>query len=173
VTNVNSYLRKLLCWPYWREAPKTLKIYGGLAVVCLTLGLLIISGDARIANLARTAAYRWLPPLTARGEKVLLQGQWGLLWYAEKLGAVCFNPDEPGNAQKGDWVLVGITESARSFPQHFYPKSHLVEVIADQVPGSIVLDHELDVGFFSDSLGHLPWLWASSDKIRYELWRVE
>jgi hypothetical protein len=150
----------------------TLWIYGALVVGGLTLGLLIIWGDARLANQARSAVHQWLPPLTAQGQRVLFQGHWGFQWYAEKLQATCFSPEEPGHARKGDWVVVGISER-RPFPRHLYPKSRLVDAIVDKKPGPIVLDYEHNVGFFSDYLGRLPWFWASSDMLRYELWRIE
>jgi hypothetical protein len=156
-----------------RDADRmTLWMYGALAVAGLTLGLLIVCGDARFANLARSAVNKWLPPLRAQDQRVLFQGHWGFQWYAEKLQATCFNPDEPGHARKGDWVVVGISER-RPFPRHLYPTSRLVDVIADKKPGSIVLDDKHNVGFFSDYLGRLPWSWASSERLRYELWRIE
>jgi len=152
--------------------PRTPWVYGALATAGTVLGLLIIGANARSANLARAAVDRWLPPLVARGERVLFQGQWGFQWYAEKDHAACFGPQVPDSARPGDWVIVGIGESG-PFPQNLYPASRLAAVMADPNPGGIVLDRKRNVGFYSDYYGRLPWLWSASDTLRYELWQVQ
>ena len=78
-----------------------------------------------------------------------------------------------GAARPGDWIIVGIKESGHPFPRNLYPASRLVDIIADANSGGIVLDHEHNVGFFSDFFGRLPWQWATSDALRYELWQVQ
>jgi hypothetical protein len=148
------------------------RVWAGLAGAGLTFGMLIVSADSRAADMARLAIEKWVSPREAGGRTVLFEGQWGFQWYAELHGASCFNPKLPASAHPGDFVVVDLIGS-RAFPQILYPHARLLDTISDLRPGGVLIDRKLNVGFYSDGFGSLPWFWAPAGTLRYELWEIE
>lgn len=144
---------------------------GALPAVGLAMGMLIVNGDARAANMGRFAIEKWMPSIGTRGGKVFFDGQWGFQWYAEMRGAACFDPKTGSSARPGDFVAVDVL-GGKPFPLSLYPGSRLVDVVSSGSAGGLVLSEPLNTGFFSDSSGRLPWVWAPAGMLRYELWEI-
>jgi hypothetical protein len=138
------------------------------AAAGLVLGLLIVSADARFADLGRRAAAELIAPRVAQGQRVWFAGHWGFQWYAEQAGAriLTLAPPDP---QPGD-AIVSATLTYGSHLVRRYPTRRLVTSIAEQRPGGRVMTS--GAGFWSNSWGYLPWARGHDLVERFDLWEL-
>jgi len=145
------------------------RILAALTAAGATLGLLILTADARMAGDARTAAARLIRPRVEAGERVWFAGHWGFHWYAEEAGArvLSINPPFPS---PGD-IVVSSTVDRPVGLLAVLPHT-LVESWGSTAPSGQVMSQRANAGFFSDLWGLLPWSWGPPDGSGFHAWRV-
>jgi hypothetical protein len=138
-----------------------------LTAAGVTLGLLILTADARMAGSARDAAARLIRPRVQAGERVWFAGHWGFHWYAEAAGAAPLSVDPPFPS-RGDIVVHSTVDR----PVGLLPilSRSLIETWGDVEPAGQVMSRH--AGFYSDLWGLLPWWWERPEGSGFHVWRV-
>jgi hypothetical protein len=142
-----------------------LALGGGIA-----LGLCVVSADAVLAGLGRSAAAEMIAPAVRRGERVWFAGHWGYQWYAQQAGALPLTR-QPLTARAGDLVVLDTADECTVLSA--YPRRHLVLRKSYTEPGGRVMDRHAGAGFFDNSFGYLPWAWGTTEIARFEMWRID
>jgi 4-amino-4-deoxy-L-arabinose transferase-like glycosyltransferase len=132
-----------------------------------TLGILILTADARMAGSARAAAAQLIRPRVEAGERVWFAGHWGFHWYAQAAGARPLTLDPP-YPSRGD-IVVGSTVDRPVGLLAVLPRT-LVETWGDLQPAGQVMSRH--AGFYSDFWGLLPWAWEGPEGSGFHVWRV-
>jgi hypothetical protein len=140
-----------------------------LTVAGTTLGLLILTADARMAGAARTAATRLIRPLTDAGQRVWFAGHWGFHWYAEEGGAMPLTVHPPFPS-RGDIVVSSSVDRPVGLLA-VLPRT-LVDTWGSVGPSGQVMSGPANAGFFSDLWGLLPWAWGPPEGPGFQVWRV-
>lgn len=160
---VTRHLRQ--CAPSRRRMIAIVVLVAGSA-----LGLAIISADATLAGLGRSAAAQLIVPAVQRGERVFSAGHWGYQWYAQKAGAEQLTRS-PLNATHGDMVVYSSTDESPVLES--YPDRHLLFIKSYSKPGGRIMNRAARAGFFDNGFGDLPWTWSSAEIARFEVWRID
>ena len=143
------------------------RILVGLTAAGATLGLLILSADARMAGGGRDAAASLIRPRVQAGERVWFAGHWGFHWYAEAAGAVPLTVDGPFPVA-GDIIV----SSSVDRPVGLLPRvpRDLIQTWGSTEPAGQVMSRH--AGFYSDLWGLLPWWWERPLGPGFRVWRV-
>lgn len=136
----------------------------------VVLSLLVISTDARYADVARQAARDLIAPRVAAGERVWAYGGWGFEWYALRAGArpVALEPPLP---QPGD-VLVACGSCPWARLDRF-PRRSLLAEIRERSRLGLIMSRERGAGFYSNAWGLLPWAPWNGELEHITVWRLE
>lgn len=138
-----------------------------LTAAGVTLGVLILSADARMTGRARAAADQLIRPRVEAGERVWFAGHWGFHWYAEAAGAEPLSIDPPF-PRRGDIVVSSsVDRPVGLLPQ--VPRT-LIETWGSSEPSGQVMSR--NAGFYSDLWGLLPWWWERPLGPGFQVWRV-
>jgi hypothetical protein len=132
-----------------------------------TLGILILSADARMAGMARTAADTLIRPRVMAGERVWFAGHWGFHWYAEAAGAAALSIDPPFPSQGDIIVSSSVDRPIGLLPQ--VPRE-LLETMGTTKSSGQVMSRR--AGFYSDFWGLWPWWWEPPIGPGFQVWRV-
>jgi hypothetical protein len=143
------------------------KVLALLTAAGVTLGLLILTADARMAGTARTAAAQLIRPRVQAGTKVWFAGHWGYQWYAEAAGAVPLSVDPPYPSPGDIIVSSSVDRPVGLLP--LVPRV-LIETPGNSEPAGQVMS--LHAGFYSDLWGLLPWWWEQPVGPGFQVWRV-
>jgi hypothetical protein len=144
-------------------------ILASITAVGATLGLLILTADARMAGSARTAAARLIRPRVESGQRVWFAGHWGFHWYAEEAGAMALTVHPPFPS-RGDIVVSSSVDRPVGLLA-VLPRT-LIESWGSSEPSGQVMSRPANAGFFSDLWGLLPWSWGPPDGSGFHVWRV-
>jgi hypothetical protein len=147
----------------WARVVLCAGVVGGLV-----FGLLIVSADARYADLGRRAAAELIAPRVAQGQQVWFAGHWGFQWYAEQAGARVL-ADDPPHPQPGDAIVSG-TRMHGAYLVRRFPTRRLITSIAERRPGGRVMSN--GAGFWSNSWGYLPWARGNDLVEQFDLWEL-
>jgi 4-amino-4-deoxy-L-arabinose transferase-like glycosyltransferase len=138
------------------------------AAVGLVFGLLIVSADARYADLGRRAAAELIAPRVAQGQQVWFAGHWGFQWYAERAGARVITR-QPPQPRPGDAIVSGTNLHGMRLVRLF-PNRQRVTSIVERRPGGRVMSS--GAGFWSNAWGFLPWTWGQDVVEQFDLWQL-
>ena len=133
--------------------------------------VLILTADARFADMSRQASADLVAPHVAKGERVWFTGEWGLYWYAQKAGArvVMAGASEP---KPGDLLIAGKQDGGAPVLERF-PRRTLMEERVFAWTGGRTMSLPYRAGLYSNSWGPLPWSWGSGEVDRFQLWRID
>jgi len=132
-----------------------------------TLGILILSADARMAGTARAAAARLIRPRVEAGHRVWFAGHWGFHWYAEAAGAVPLTIDGPFPVAGDIIVSSSVDRPVGLLP--LVPRT-LIETFGSAEPSGQVMSRH--AGFYSDLWGLSPWWWEPPLGPGFQAWLV-
>ena len=161
----------VLLLDYARSLSYRAALAGALVLVIggITYSSLLLTTDARFAEMSRTASRELIAPHVAAGEKVWSAGQWGFYWYAARAGA---NVLVPGIsiAKPGDLLAVGYVEGGASVLK-FFPKRSLLQSYSESCTcGRTVGENG---GLYTTTSSYALWSWDTGEIARYELWRID
>jgi hypothetical protein len=143
-------------------------VLSATVAIGVIVGVAIIRGDARFAEVGRRAGTELVAPHVARGERVWFTGHWGFQWYAERAGGRALTTTSSPMA--GD-LLVSCDVAGVSVPAA--PPRDWLATVEDPESGGIVMSERDGVGFFSNMWGFLPWWWSRDSPERCDAWRVK
>lgn len=129
---------------------------------------LVLTADAKLADMGRDAASKLVRPLVATGHRVWFVSQWGFQWYALRAGA---KPLWTGQVPKpGDYLVRGYLEG---YPETMarLPRAVLVATYSVGGPGGRTMSHKDNAGLYTNQFGLLMWAWGTGDWNHYQLWR--
>ncbi len=141
-------------------------VIGGAAV-----GVGILHADAAFAGLARQVVNEAVIPQIQAGRRVWYSGEWALTWYGEQAGADCLLLS-PLPAP-GDIVVAGVIDGGAPLLDRLNLKKRLVRTISRDGFGVRIMNPAIDVGFYSNFYGYLPWRLSSAPVNTYYVWQIE
>lgn len=147
---------------HWRGAALC-----GIVTAGAIFGSLVLSADARFADMGRQAATRLVAPHVVAGQRVWLSSQWGFYWYAVKAGAQALRADDVPS--RGDYLVRGGMEG---YPQTLYrlPPAALVDAMVFGGPCGRTMSPKDGAGLYDNPAGDLMWAWGEGEWNHYELW---
>ncbi len=151
-----------------RRIPLSIARVGAPLLACLLVSLWLTTGDAELANSARTAAGEVHKRGIEMSRRILFSGHWGFQYYMEELGGTAI-------------------ESSKTQPTALdvlvRPENNTNQVSADSVPfdtllkkmksGVSVMRAENGAGFYSSKWGVLPYAFGPVPKERYDFYRFD
>ena len=145
------------------RAANILVIAGGAV-----FSILILRSDAEFAEFGRAAMDTLIRPHVAAGEKVWFGGQFSAYWYAPLAGAELVTADR--GPKPGDLLAIGLLEGGE-FTLLSFPRRTLVQV----VPYTYSFGRTMGagIGLYTNLQGYWLWGFGTSEKDRYELWRID
>jgi len=154
----------IVIWSRTWESGLRVAATGALCGTGLLLAVLIMSADARLADLGRQATEKFVAPHVEAGGRIYYCCDWSS-WYADSAGARPLLGSEK-KIKSGDLIMsnmLGREVARRRRVEH-------IGEITDSSPGGRVVFG--GAGFYSNSWGYLPWMWGNWRVDRYELWKV-
>ncbi len=134
--------------------------------VCLTLSVLIMRADQRLAQIGREGGAVVAQQIRS-GQTVWSDGSWGFQWYSLRAGAQPMARTAPF-PQRGDVIVSSLEGRLRA---RLYPRATLVSRKIFSAPGGRINGE--GAGFYSNVVGPLPWVWGTKEFGRIEVWRVD
>lgn len=141
-----------------------------LIVASTGYSLLIIRSDAEFAAFGRDALHELITPHIAAGETVWYPGQYWSYWYAPLDGAKLTFAGGP-QPRSGDLLVVDVFAAGLDTPVARFPHRTLVDTITHKYRFGRTMG--AGMGLYSDRSGFWLWGFGSSDKDRFELWRID
>jgi 4-amino-4-deoxy-L-arabinose transferase-like glycosyltransferase len=138
-------------------------------VVCLGVSLWVTSGDAALANSARTAAVEIHDRGARELKRVLFSGHWGFQYYMESLGgqAVDLQRAQPT-------MLDLLVRAENNTNQVLVQRGASAGAISIGMNcGVTTMRPELGAGFYSSVWGPLPYAFASIPEEQYDFFRFD
>jgi hypothetical protein len=133
-------------------------------------GILIVAGDATLAQSERAAVDQFVAPRIRQGSAVWAGGQWAFLGYAQTAGARPL-ANTPPLPQPGDFIVVSRLDyfgKLNTLPLRL----DLVNVRQEDRCGIFVMNRSLSAGFYSNRFGYLPFAAGCAQLNRYDVFRV-
>lgn len=158
-------------------AGRALATTAATALAGLVLAVGILRADSAFAGLGRRAAAELVAGPVAAGQRVWFTPHWGFQWYAERAGGriVTLQPPYP---EPGDLVVTGYkTDQAgrvlRMLSLRYAGRVRRLAHLEERTPGGRLMDVQLNVGFYSNNWGYLPWAWGDDVLDGFDLLRIE
>jgi 4-amino-4-deoxy-L-arabinose transferase-like glycosyltransferase len=138
-------------------------------VLCLAVSLWVTSGDAALANSARTAALE----IHNRGardlKRILFSGHWGFQYYMESLGGQVVDPPRVEPTML-DLFVRAENNTNQVLVQAGSPSGNVSIEIRSRVT---TMRPKLGAGFYSSAWGPLPYAFAPVPDERYDFFRFD
>jgi len=143
----------------------------GALIFSGVLSIWLADADARLANLAREAAYSVQRQTTNEGGTLWYEGHWGFQYYMDQLGALPVDAQD-FQIRPGDHVVVPDNNiEIAGLPQRMFFQQ---EAVLDFVNPSFAttISWQLGAGFYSSWSGPLPFAFGPVIPQRYDLIRA-
>lgn len=138
-------------------------------VVCLGVSLWVTSGDAALANSARSAAVKIHNRGAQELKRVLFSGHWGFQYYMESLGGQAV--DSPRVQPTMLDLLVRAENNTNQVVVQRGASAGAITI--GMICGVTTMRPELGAGFYSSVWGPLPYAFASVPEEQYDFFRFD
>ncbi len=138
-------------------------------VVCLGVSLWVTSGDAALANSARSAAVKIHNRGAQELKRVLFSGHWGFQYYMESLGGQAV--DSPRVQPTMLDLLVRAENNTNQVVVQRGASAGAISIGMNC--GVTTMRPELGAGFYSSVWGPLPYAFASVPEEQYDFFRFD
>ena len=138
-------------------------------VVCLGVSLWVTSGDAALANSARTAAVEVQSRNRRELKRILFSGHWGFQYYMESLGGQAVDSQRTQPTML-DLLVRAENNTNQVLVQRGVPAGAISIGINC---GVTTMRPELGAGFYSSVWGPVPYAFASVPEEQYDFFRFD
>ncbi len=135
------------------------------------IGVGIVHADAVFSGLAREVVAEDIAPQIQAGRRAWYSGEWALTWYGEQAGADCLVSSPLPAA--GEIVVAGAIDGGTPLVDKLGLKKRLLRTISGGGFGMRIMNPAIDVGFYSNFHGYLPWRLSSAPVNTYYVWQIE
>ncbi len=159
-----------LCFRLMEYVPLRVAGITALATILASTAysMLILRSDNEFAQIGRDSMYQLIAPHVAAGEQVWYPGHYWSYWYAPLAGAKLTYPGGP-QPKAGDLLVDDVFAGGDASIVRFQHRT-LVETIHYKYQFGRTMG--AGIGLYTNAAGFWLWGFGTSDKDRFELWRI-